>query len=364
MTEPAAYPYQLGEILTAPVNARFDAEAVWDGARLAVSPAEVSNKLASVFRDGPTLPDILPRFERGTADDVDVGRLLAISRWLLNRPVRGPKVRARFYDLLVTTASEAADRSLEDTDIFFARMATWIRELPVSARDRDESATLGELFPDIFLFRTGGAQQTLKLARTPPSAFDLIDPVREIALLHADPTGAGEIGDTNFKGCSPCRPDPSSSLGGVRYCIRPGSEGLEECRWPPPEPEPLPEPNWEYVIQVGNSWWTTIIGVWHGSAYTRTIKRISSYTVPWTVPEISVCIFYAQEVAGPFEDICFSWLCPGGTCQECNTNGPDYEATVSDTVGSVFPSSPWGVNSKHFAAGRQATYCDGRWRWS
>lgn len=51
----------------------------------------------------------------------------------------------------------------------------------------------------------------------------------------------GRLGDLGEgpepKGCTPCRPDSASSLGGTQYCVLPGFEGVRECQWPPPRPD-------------------------------------------------------------------------------------------------------------------------------
>jgi hypothetical protein len=134
-----------------------------------------------------------------------------------------------------------------------------------------------------------------------------------------------------------------------------------ECQWPPPPPPPHPEPHWEYIVKVGNQWWTTFLGVWHGSGYTRTVKRTPQLTVPWIVPELYVHIMQASSV--PLEeDYCFSLICDG-ECGDSEHAYNDHEATASDTQLSIF-FTPWGINSTHAAAGRSALYCDGKWSWS
>lgn len=51
-----------------------------------------------------------------------------------------------------------------------------------------------------------------------------------------------------FKGCTPCRPDADSPLGGSQYCCYPNSNepGGENCLTrncrPPPPPQPPPPP--------------------------------------------------------------------------------------------------------------------------
>ena len=216
---------------------------------------------------------------------------------------------------------------------------------------------LGDLVPDNYLMQTGRDEQTVRLTMTPPQSLDRMMPQAEIYLLN----NAGEPGEgPGLKGCTPCKPDPSSSRGGLRYRVFPGFEGWVECEWPPP-PAPPPEPRWEYDVKVGNSWWTTFLGVWHGSGYTRTFKKSQNMTVPWIVPELYV---HVMQASGDFasEDYCFGLICDG-VCGDEDTDYNDDEVSVGATALSVI-FGPWGINSRHHAAGRSALYCDGKWSWS
>jgi hypothetical protein len=128
----------------------------------------------------------------------------------------------------------------------------------------------------------------------------------------------------------------------------------------------LPEATWEYFIQVGNKWWTTIFGVWHGSAYTRTIRRTASgsVTVPWIVPKLYVHVEPARLDPLIFEDICsYSWE---GLLGDSDSDENDSEVEVGATsIAGWWPNlAPRGVYSYHEAGGRRATYCEEEWIWT
>lgn len=354
-------PLGFGEIVRAPAMPGLGSDAFWQGARLVADAAEVVRRIQVASTGYRDLSRLLSAVEGRIAVEDDVDRLLSLTRWLLTRQVQGPGVRTTLHQLVTGEFRRLAGRSSEETDRDVATLAERLRRLPVATAGGTGATPLGSLLPPDYVLRKGSSEQTLRLAAPPARAMDLADPVQEIRLL-AEERGEG----SDPKGCGPCKQDPSSSLGGTQFCIRPGFEGLVECRWPPPPPPPVPEPTWEYLIQVGNSWWTTFVGVWHGSAWTRTVKKIStsSTTVPWTVPDISACVGYAQQSWIPEDDYCFNISCvPQDYCTDCNTASASHDVSVSITDAALY-GSPWGVNSKHQAAGRTALYCDGRWQWS
>ena len=113
-------------------------------------------------------------------------------------------------------------------------------------------------------------------------------------------------------------------------------------------------------MQVGNTWWTTLVGVWHGSGYTRTVKSTPGLTLPWIVPELWAHVEPAGE--GPFELPCTPLDAIGGfgAIEYAFYN---HEVSVGETE-IVFIFGPWGIGSWHYAAGRYANYCHGKWYWS
>lgn len=340
-------PVPFGEVVSEPFDARFDAGAIWEDATLLASPQEVSRRVEKASGEARDLSQALSFVDAAIADEDGVDRLLSLSRWLLMQPVRGPKVLTTLHELVAREYRELAGASVEDADSRFATLQNRLAQLPVSA-DSGGRTALGELLPRDYLLRSEGAEQTLKLAQAPARALDMSDPREEIRLLH-----------DGFKGCTACRPDPESSLGGSKYCIFPGWEGRVECEWPPPEP---PEPVWEYYVQVGNKWWTTFIGAWRGSAYTRTVKKIAGNPtmLPWTVPLLTASV--AAGKAAPFKE---PWCKIGHICSWCwerAEKGPGSEVTVSNWEFAFY--GPWGVESRHSGGGRAAFYCDGYWGWS
>jgi len=351
-------PLSVGEILSEPINARFDSDSLWADAWLMADPDELSRRVAMASVNGRDLAQLISAVDARVVGEDEVGGVVALTRWLLTRLVFGSRVRTPLYHLVLKECRDLVGQTVEETDRGIARLAERLRELPVSDNDGGRRTLLGNLLPPDYVVRSHSAEQTLKLASPPPIELDRMDPVREILLTSPGPSAAGP---TLLKGCTPCRPDPNSSRGGSRFCIRPGFEGLVECVWPPPEPDPVPEPTWEYFVQVGNKWWTTLFGVWHGSAYTRTIKRTASgsVTVPWTVPFLSVFVSAASLL--PWEDdYCGNVI---GDWGDYDDDENDSDVDVSLTEPAIF-GGPWGVYSSHSAGGLSAYYCEGRWRWT
>jgi hypothetical protein len=346
------------EIVTIDDNGRFDSEEVWKGATLVVSREEFSQKARAAGCDSRGLKRHIARLEARDDDYQELGGLMVFTRWLLTRRVQGPKVRMTLLQLLSWEYSRLKCKTIEEKDSYFSTLLSRLRELPLSTSSKKRPYVLGDLVPDSYLMLTGRDEQTIRLAATPPQSLDRMMPQTEIYLLND--VGDPELG-SSFKGCTPCKPDPSSSRGGLKFCVFPGFEGYVECEWPPPPQPPPPEPKWEYYVKVGNSWWTTFLGVWHGSGYTRTFKKSQNTTVPWIVPELHV---HVMEASGDFasEDYCFSLICYGG-CGDEDTSYNDHEVSVGATALSIV-FGPWGINSRHAAAGRSALYCDGRWSWS
>lgn len=341
-------PRVIGVVAAEPFDARFKGDALWSGAWLRAQPDEVQRRVAEAHLD---------------VEQENAGQL-NLTRWLVSRSVHGPKLRTSLLHLIRRVCEEFHGRSVEDIDRGFMTLRERLRGLRVSTSSRPNSGVaLGELVPSEYLLRKGEAVQTLRLASTPPSSLDIVDPLTDIWLLSPLEDGADEPA---FKGCSPCRPDANSSLGGSKYCIRPGFEGLVECVWPPPEPEPLPEPTWEYWIQVGNSWWTTLFAVWHGSAYTRTIKRTpsGSLSVPWTVPYISAWVSPSHSPLG--ESYCRTGPPIGAESgSDSEEPGSEVSTSMTDVWPIPFPIPPgWGVMSSHVGGGTSARYCGGTWSWS
>ena len=273
--------------------------------------------------------------------------------------MNGPKFRAHLHSLLKWEYSQL-NKCVEEKDRQFLSLAERIRRLPLADSVPGKARSLGDLVPEKFLFRTGKSETNLKLTRMPPRSLvmNLMPPRTEAYLLQLGQNP--EVGPPSaFKGCTPCQPDPESSLGGSQYCIGPDSESWRECEWPPQQTT-HPPLQWEYIVQVGNSWWTTFLGVWHGSGYTRTVMRAGSTTLPWDVPALRVSIEPAASDVFA-NDWCFGVICDHG-CGEVADAFNAHEVSASDTQLSTF-GSPWGMDSKHGAANLGAIYCDGKWSW-
>src|SRR5215218_3274210 len=274
MSSQEEIPIYLGEIMSEPINARFDSDSVWADASLVAEPDELARRVAMASVDGRDLAQLISAVDARDVDEDELGGVLALTRWLLARWVSGSRVRTPLYYLVLKECRDLVEQPVEETERGMARLAERLHELPVSDNDEGgRTAVLGDLLPSNYVMRSAGAEQTLKLASPPPYKFDRMSPRQELFLAAPAPSAAGP---TPLKGCTQCRPDPNSRLGGSRYCFRPGFQGLVECQWPPPEPDPVPEPTWEYFVQVGNKWWTTFVGIWHATAYTRTIKTTAS----------------------------------------------------------------------------------------
>ena len=172
-------PYHLAEILTTPINATFDPEAVWKDAKLLIAPDEFSNRLRAAGRQGVDFNDQLTLLETGADDSHDTSGLIAFIHWLLTQRVQGPKVRTRLRHLLSWEYSRLQARSVDEKDEQFLKLAQRLRQLPL-AESKGRPPTLGDLVPESFLFRTGRSELNLKLTRTPPRSLDLISPMTEI----------------------------------------------------------------------------------------------------------------------------------------------------------------------------------------
>ena len=133
---------------------------------------------------------------------------------------------------------------------------------------------------------------------------------------------------------------------------------------PPEEPEvPVHPRTWEYFVVVGNEWWTTLFaGVWHGSAYTRTVKRLASESTnvpwdwnfePWIVPYLYASV--APRVDSLGQDRC-------GEIGDSDEDYNDSDVEVGSTEPYLAPY-PKGVYSRHSAGGLNAEYCR-NWDWT
>lgn len=336
----------MGDVVSRPFNARFDAESIWKGASLLAAPEEVSRPVAKATAGARDLSDALSVVESRSDEDL-FDRLVSLSRWLLTRPVRGPKVFAPLHQLIARDYRDQPDESVAEADRRFGLLQNRLAHLRVSD-DLGSSTSLGDLVSREFLLRGQGAEQTLRLADVPPRGLDLGDSFDDIRLV-----------SDGFKGCTPCKPDAESSLGGSQYCVFPDWEGRVECAWPPAQP---PEPTWEYYVQVGNKWWTTFIGAWHGSAYTRTVKKLagSSTVVPWTVPLLTASVTDGKDA--PFQD---PWCKIGRICSWCverEEAGPGSEVTVTNWEFAFY--GPWGIESDHSAGGGRPSTAMGAGRGS
>jgi hypothetical protein len=132
---------------------------------------------------------------------------------------------------------------------------------------------------------------------------------------------------------------------------------------------PRDELHWEYFVRVGNRWWSTFLGAWHGSGYTQTVKRVNLWLlyniqVPWIVSYIKVA------VAG--EERCDEAGCiPYDVCFHSSHKYDHHDVSVSNTDFAFI--EPWGIGSWHTVRFNNdstgntyvidAEYCD-RWRWN
>ena len=97
MEEPV---YTTHEIVTIDDNGRFGSEDIWKGAALVVSHEEFSRRASAAGCHGPGLKRHISRLEARDDDYQELGGLLVFTRWLLTRPVHGPKVRRTLLQLL------------------------------------------------------------------------------------------------------------------------------------------------------------------------------------------------------------------------------------------------------------------------
>lgn len=319
----------------------------WEEARLYCSRDEFVGRLHAAEKGLPNLNEQLEIYSRGHEGERDFTGLIRFNDWLLQQRITGPYIRIPLLQLLYKEMSALNNMSVDETSRRISALVEHVSRITV-ANHNDRSITiLGDLLPQEYILRTGGSGQALRLRHTPRWSLDRT-PLSQMI----DWDGEG-IGEDIEQLCTPCRRDPESALGGSQFCgLRGGILEYRECTWPPVEPPPR---QYEYTVHVGNRWWTTFVGVWHGSAYTRTTRRWANTTLPWIVPEIDVWVGSNFGNITHEDSTCIFWGLDGNSATSYN----DDEVSVGRTQFAFV--KPWGITSYHNGGGRAASYYCGYW---
>ena len=195
-----------------------ETKQLWKDARLVASPETLEGQLKLTRRNGYDLKTQLQSAQQGRLDDQDIGGLLGFTNWLLNQIVCGPHVEARLQGVVAGKFSQLDGLSVEEKDKRLRALAKHLSGLPLSNSKKGEVLTLGDMLPEEYIFNTGSEENRFQLTNAPREILQRISPSQEIQLLHGEP-----------KGCTPCREDPTSSLGGrqvLHFARFHGSSGV------------------------------------------------------------------------------------------------------------------------------------------
>jgi len=322
----------------------------WEEARLSCSRDEFAGRLQAAEKRSPDLIEQLEIYNRGHEGKGDFTGVIRFNDWLLQQMVTGPYIRIPLLQLLYKEMSALNNMTMDETSRSISALVERVSRITISNHKKQRITTLGDLLPQEYILRTGSSGQALRLRDAPGWSLDRTP----LSQLVGD-WGDGKIGE---EVCSPCRRDPESALGGGQWCGVPGGIlRYKECKWPPPEPLPI---QYEYTIHVGNSWWTTLIGVWHGSAYTRTTRTWQNTTLPWIVPEIEASVGPTWGNISHVDSRCVFW--GNERTMKFAESYNDDEVSVGWT--SLAFIEPWGIVSGHHGGNRWADYNCGKWHWN
>lgn len=314
-----------------PSEVANDSASIWDDIRLACSPNEIESRVNSSSRDGVDLRGQIEAIAKGSHRTADVSGVETFSAWILNQEISGKYVLGKLSDLILSEFSVIERYEESRKSSMFAELAAKLKAIHTSGSEEDRSASLGDLLPDEFIMQSGSASAVIpihtgRLITTVLSPYD--NRTTQGSLLAREPS----------------TPDSLTVMS-----------------------DPY---TWTYWMHSHNSWWTTFIGIWHGSASTRTDR-----TAPTTGGTISAPVYsnwiMVQVGSGSYYTI-------NVPSEGCVITAPDYTAapgsgfkeehsahyTDASASSAAVIIGPYGVESQHAAqvrhiGGFKANYCNG-----